>query len=137
MEPASGDYWEPIEVLGRERFSDYYAGLAIVAGAVEVFRKPSGEFDRAARGLRIGVRLMFRDVAYSAQELQAVADAITGDLAYWRARGIVLHTWGPRPELGAVEVTTTDPAAARRLLPSRYGSAPPILVVQGGPVVPG
>lgn len=130
------EYWEPVEVLGRERFPDHYAGLTLVRGGIEIHRKPCEELDLAARALRVGVRLIFRDVAYSARELQAVADRITRDHAYWWARGVAIHTWGRRPDLGAVEVTTTDPETARRLIPRRYGSAPPILVEEGGPVVP-
>ena len=134
--PRRHDYWQPVETLGSDRFPDLYGGLALVPGGIEVYRKPSEDFDREARALGLSVRLFLRDVAHSARELAALADQITADLRYWQAEGVAIHTWGPRPELGAVEVRTSDPDTARRLLPLRYGSLPPIVVVEGGAVVP-
>jgi hypothetical protein len=54
--PPQDDHWHAVEALGRDRFPDHHAGLALVPGGIEVYRTPSEAFDRAVGGLGLSVR---------------------------------------------------------------------------------
>jgi hypothetical protein len=123
---------------GQARFVAVYAGLEVMQGQVGlvVYRRPSADFDAYLRAQAGSQCVVVRDAAHSQAELQALANRISGDFAYWRDRGIAINTVGSRHDGSGVEVGTQDVAAARVELPKRYGTAVPIQVVEQGPVVP-
>jgi hypothetical protein len=123
-----------VEGLCQDRFPDRYAGLELRPGVIVVYRKPSPQLDDAVRALVPGFEVSFRDAPYSQRELQPLRDRITADIDYWKGRGITVSTVGVKNDGTAVVVGTAQVDLAKRELPARYGNAPPVLVVERGPI---
>jgi hypothetical protein len=140
-QPVNQNYLDDID--GRIRpyverhFVGVYAGLAndSPGNRVRVYRVPSAAFDAWIAGAFADVCVEVVDAKHSAAELDALANRINDDQAYWTSVGVPIY-WTDRPEDGtAVHVATSadDVAKARQLLPQRYGPDAPIDVVPGQP----
>jgi hypothetical protein len=138
--PVAGDQIQELvkrlTEAGQARFATVYAGLELTPDQVGliVYRKPSAEFDGYLRAAVGDQCVVVRDAAHSQVEVQALADRITGDMTYWRSRGIAINTVGSPQDGSAVEVGTENVSAAQVELPKRYGTQIPIKVVNEGPV---
>src|SRR5690606_4594628 len=113
-----------------------YAGVMMVQerDRIQVFRKPSSEFDQWILRDFAADCVEILDARYSAVELAAVQERITNDLAYWRRNGLQINSVGVDFVRGVVTVGTLDVDRARRELPARYGPQVPIEVERMGPL---
>lgn len=127
-----------IQKEGQARFAAVYAGLEMVPEQVSmiVYRRPSADFDAYLRQQAGGECVTVRDAAHSAAELQALVERVSADMGYWRGRGIVINSVGPKANGSGIEVGTQNLAAVRVELPKRYGSSVPFFAVEQGPVAP-
>lgn len=125
-----------VERWARERFPQLYAGLETQDGKVLVYRKPSAEFDEGLRGLQLPAPAVPLDAPYSSPELEALASRIVADIPYWRAQGIEIMSVGARHDGTAVEVGSPQAQRLAPLLPGRYGTTPPAVAEDVGPVAP-
>ena len=117
-------------------FADVYAGLRLVQerDRIQVFRKPSADFDRWIVHDFAADCVEVLDARYSDRELRAVQDRIDADMNYWRQRGIRINTVGADFVRGVIVVGTQDEDRARQEMPARYGADPPIEVEHQEPV---
>jgi hypothetical protein len=124
-----------IEQVAKTRFAAVYTGLELRSeqNRLRVYRVPSGDFDRWLTGTFADDCVEVVDAAHSAQELNALADRITGDDAYWTSQHIPIGTVSPRVDGSGVDVTTTEVARASSALVQRYGTTVPIKVEYGEP----
>lgn len=123
-----------VERLARAEYPESYAGLEVEAGGLVVYRKPSEQLDAALRTLPGGQRLVLRDAAHAARELDRLRDQVTADGEYWQRHGIVISSVASKHDGSAVEVATVQLQQAERLFPQRYGAGPPLELVRGGPL---
>jgi hypothetical protein len=124
-----------VEQVAKTRFATVYTGLELRSeqNRLRVYRVPSDAFDRWLTGAFAADCIEVVDAAHSARELDALADRITGDIAYWQSQHIPISTVSPRVDGSGVDVTTTEVARASRALAQRYGTAVPIRVEYGEP----
>jgi len=124
-----------VQSVATTRFAAVYTGLELRSeqDRLRVYRVPSSAFDTWLTGAFKDDCIEVVDAAYSAQELNALADRITGDLAYWQSQHIPIGTVSPRVDGSGVDVTTTEVARASAALVQRYGTAVPIDVEYGEP----
>lgn len=124
-----------VEGVAKTRFAAVYTGLELRSeqDRLRVYRVPSADFDSWLTGAFKDDCIEVVDAAHSAQELNALVDRITGDVAYWKSQHIQIGTVSPRVDGSAVDVTTTDVAQASPALVQRYGTAVPIKVEYGEP----
>ncbi|OLB80218.1 MAG: hypothetical protein AUI14_07505 [Actinobacteria bacterium 13_2_20CM_2_71_6] len=118
-------------------FADVYTGLELRSETdrIRVYRKPSAAFDAwiVKEFARDCVEVV--DTAHNQRELQALADRISADMAYWQAQRLPINSVGASID-GTVNVGTTEVDRARRELPQRYGTDIAIVVVFQGPIMP-
>ncbi|GAB4051412.1 hypothetical protein [Catellatospora paridis] len=119
-----------IQHAAEGRFADVFAGVLVVSekGHAIVYRVRSAEFDAYAESVSGGQCLYLRDADHSQATLLALTMRISGDTAYWREQGIVVHMVGPRHDGSGVTVGVEQVERARVELPKRYGTQIPIEV---------
>lgn len=117
-------------------FAAVYAGVALVQerDRIQVYRKPSPEFDQWIRRDFAADCVEVLDARYSAVELAAFQQRVTSDFEYWRQRGLQINSVGASFIRGVVVVGTLEVDRARRELPARYGPQVPIEVERQGPI---
>jgi hypothetical protein len=128
-----------IDQVARGKFPDVYAGLDVNHGGVTVYRTMGDgwrAFDEAVRGLGLADPVAMREAPYSAVELDRLVQQIVGDREYWAGKGVVISSVNARQDGTTVEVGIADSARAGQLLTDRYGTVPPITVIQMGPIAP-
>jgi hypothetical protein len=105
------------------RGSTTFAGLVLDPHnrTITVYRLPDPTLDARIRAATPGVRIVFRDAAYSLVQMTALIRQITADQGYWRTRGIQINGAAPQADGSAVSVFVADNLdAARRELTGRY-----------------
>jgi hypothetical protein len=125
-----------IQPRAEKDFADVYAGVRLVQerDRIQVFRKPSADFDRWIVRDFAADCVEVLDARYSARELRAMQDRIEADMDHWRQRGIRVNTIGADFVRGVIVVGTQDEDRARQELPARYGSGIPIDVEHQEPL---
>lgn len=142
MYPTSIDLDQALGLIQQDaesgRFADRYAGAEVVPekGHAIVYRVPSAEFDAHVASIAGAECIYLRDARFSHQELQKLADRVSGDLKHWRGRGITINTVGTKHDGSGITVGTEQVEQASRELPKRYGVTVPIEIEQAGPVRP-
>lgn len=105
------------------RGSRTFAGLVLDPGnrTITVYRLPDPALDARIRAATPGVRIVFRDAAYSLVQMTALIRQITVDQGYWRTRGVQINGAAPQADGSAVSVLVADnPDAARKQLTGHY-----------------
>ncbi|MGQ0572636.1 MAG: hypothetical protein ACT4RN_00350 [Pseudonocardia sp.] len=123
-----------VDRMGRERFPDVYAGVELRERRIVVFRVPSPAFDDELRRLDLRVPAELVDAPYSGRALESLAARVVADIGFWKAQGIEIMSVGARPDGTAVQVGTPQAPRLAPLLPGRYGTDPPAVAEQIGPV---
>jgi hypothetical protein len=117
---------DEIAVLGEESFTDSFAGIEVNTqeDLVDVWRRPSKEFDAAIDAKSWADRVRLHDAPHSAVELRQVAEQVAADTSYWSKRGLsVCSVGGPMHRGICVEVITDNPARANEEFKNRYPMA--------------
>lgn len=125
-----------VDRWARDRFPGHYAGLDTTDGRITVFRVPSAEFDDGLRGMALSTETVVRDAPFSNRDLEALASRVVADIGYWKGEGIEVMAVGARHDGTAVAVGSPQAGRLAPLLPGRYGTAPPAVAEQLGPVAP-
>jgi hypothetical protein len=126
-----------LESAAVQKYPDVYTADALIPGGdgLQVYRKPSGAFDRWLGQQFPGLCVEFVDTAHGYQELHALEDHITADVGYWRSHGItslritILLTG--TVEVGVPPAVVDD---ARQQFTGRYGAGAPLSIVGAPPV---
>jgi hypothetical protein len=120
-----------VESYATQHFPDAYAGQELRADTnrLRVYRVPSVPFDTWLTGTFANTCVEVVDAKHSAKELNALADRIGNDLAYWKSVHIPVWTVAPLTDGSAVQVGTSDVDGATKQMPLRYGADAPIVVV--------
>lgn len=103
--------------------STTFAGLVLDprGRTITVYRRPDPTLDARIRAATPGVRIVFRDAAYSLAQMTALIRRITADQGYWRTRGVHINGAAPQADGSAVTVLVADnPDAVRRQLTGHY-----------------
>ncbi|MEU8004588.1 hypothetical protein AB0B66_25800 [Catellatospora sp. NPDC049111] len=127
-----------IGTAGESRFAEHFAGLEVVPekGHAIVYRVPSADFDAFVQREAGDECVYLRDAAFGRSTLQALADKVINDSAYWRKQGIQINSTSAGNDGTAVTVGVlpADVARARVELPKRYGTAVPIIIEEQEPI---
>jgi hypothetical protein len=120
---------------GEGKFAAVYAGVRMVQerDRIQVFRKPSADFDGWLLREFAADCVEAIDAKYSAVELGKLQDRVNSDLAYWSSHGVKINTMGTDFVRGVIIVGTLDVDKARELVPARYPGTP-IEVEKEGPL---
>lgn len=103
-----------VQTLGMSRYPRIFAGAVLRAGTVDIYtvRQHEQVFLRAvARMDTGGLPYTVKLVAHSWAEQLTLRNWIASRSSKLRREGIVLVSWGPDPELNAVQVTFRKPGA--------------------------
>lgn len=127
-----------IGAAGEGRFAEHFAGLEVVPekGHAIVYRVPSADFDAFVTREAGEECVYLRDAVFGRSTLQAMAERVINDSAYWRKKGIQINSTSAGHDGTAVTVGVlpADVARARVELPQRYGTAVPIIVEEQEPI---
>ena len=118
-----------LDGAARSQYASVYAGvrLQLERDRVQVFRKPSADFDRWVLREFAADCVEVLDAKYSDVELSARLQQVYNDVTYWGDRGIVIGSMGADFIRGVVEIgVREDIDRARRELPARYGPGVPL-----------
>jgi hypothetical protein len=118
-----------IQMPLRSTYAHSFAGLDVEDDRLIVYRKPDPALDTFVRERVPEVDVDFRDAPYSLDELEPLAQRVTGDWHYWSTRQFALKMVTPRADGTGVTVVvaTDDLDAARAEFRQRYGDEPLIL----------
>ncbi|WP_327031319.1 hypothetical protein [Micromonospora ureilytica] len=125
-----------VEGAAVPRWPHAYAGVSLdVPGDVlMVHRVPTAGFDDAIRAVTPGVTVRLVDAAHSARALDGWIERVRSDVAYWRSRGVVVHS--SFVEIGTcVTLEVAEPQRDIARLTAFYPGIP-LCVRQGEPAVP-
>jgi hypothetical protein len=120
-----------LDPYAQQHFAAVYSGAEVRSETdrLRVYRVPSAAFDAWLTSTYGKDCVEVVDAKHSALQLTTLANRIASDLTYWHSVGIPVWTVAPLNDGSAVQVGTTNVAAATRELPLRYGADAPIVVV--------
>jgi hypothetical protein len=129
-----------VQPKAQAEFADVYAGLRLVQerNRIEVFRKPSAEFDAWIRRDFAGDCVQVTDAKYAEKDLAARQAQVSADLAQWRRGGIEVNTVSSDFVRGTVVVGVkeSDVEKGRQQIPAHYGPGVPIEIEVQAPIMP-
>jgi hypothetical protein len=133
---ALSDLADRVRPRAEKDFAAVFAALSLVQerDRIQVFRKPSVDFDRWIVRDFAAYCVEVLDAKYSAVEVESWQRRVTGDMKYWRQHGIEINSVGADAIRGLVVVGTLDVDRARQELPARYGPDLPIEVERQEPI---
>jgi hypothetical protein len=130
---------DPVDVTGQigargeADFAAVFAGARVGDEGVEVYRKPSAEFDSWITATFAGSCVIVRDAKFSAAELAKRYEQVNDDNAYWGEQGVHVNSVSSDFVRGVVVVGTSEVDKGRPLFAARYADGPPVELVDEAP----
>ncbi|GGM59865.1 hypothetical protein ACFFX1_04550 [Dactylosporangium sucinum] len=124
--------------VGQKGEADY---AAVFAGArvrddgtsVDVYRKPSADFDKWVLDTFGSTCVVLNDAKFSAAELAKRYQQVNDDHEYWSGQGVSVNSVSSDFVRGVVIVGTDDPDKAAPLFKTRYADGVPVELVKEAP----
>jgi hypothetical protein len=125
---------DAIASAGIQQYPESFAGVAVDTdeNVVMVWRKESPAFDQYISQQPWHRNVRLNNASHSHADLAATLDRLRSDFEYWKARGIVLHELGSKPDGSCVDVGVENPTEAVRELAAHYGQLPICVRVGAG-----
>jgi len=130
---------DPVDVAGQigERgetdFGSVFAGARVGDEGVDVYRKPSADFDRWVLADFAASCVLLHDAKFSGAELAQWYQEVNDDNAYWASQGVTVNSVSSDFVRGVVVVGTSEADKARPLFAAKYGAGVPVEVVNEAP----
>ncbi|GAA2641814.1 hypothetical protein GCM10010399_89550 [Dactylosporangium fulvum] len=135
----SPDSVDPVDVAGQigqkgeADFAAVFAGARVGDEGVDVYRKPSAEFDAWVLATFRDACVLLHDARFSAGELAKRYDQVSDDHAYWSSQGVEVNSVSSDFVRGVVVVGTADVDRAAPLFKARYADGVPVELVKEAP----
>jgi hypothetical protein len=130
---------DPVDVTGQigtrgeADFAAVFAGARVGDEGVEVYRKPSVEFDAWITSTFAASCVIVRDARFSAADLAKRYQQVNDDNVYWSEQGVHVNSVSSDFVRGVVIVGTQEVDKGKPLFAARYGDGPPVELVNEAP----
>jgi hypothetical protein len=105
-----------------QSFPATFAGIELdqMRHTIVIYRKPDTALDSYVKEHLSSVSVEFRDAKFSLTTMQDAVKKVTGDIEYWKGRGVDIQTVTPTPDGSSVEIGTPQAGAAATMIEDRY-----------------
>jgi hypothetical protein len=130
---------DPVDVAaqigqkGEADFAAVFAGARVGDEGVDVYRKPSADFDTWVRSSFQDACVLLHDARFSGKELAARYQQVNDDNSYWSSQGVTVNSVSSDFVRGVVVVGTDNVDKAGPLFKARYADGVPVEVVKEAP----
>lgn len=118
---------------GETDFASVFAGARVGDEGVDVYRKPSADFDKWVLADFAASCVLLHDAVFSAAELAQRYQQVNDDNSYWSTQGVTVNSVSSDFVRGVVVVGTQEVDKAKPLFQARYGTGVPVELVDEAP----